>query len=87
MKKFIKIPRNISRDQSTNAFTYARSGAAIVIEQNNLTPHLLSSEIQRILGNAEEMKRMSEAAKTFARPDAARVIAEELISIGVEHES
>ncbi len=83
----IPIPRNISRDQSTNAFTYARSGAAIVIEQNNLTPHLLSSEIQRILGNAEEMKRMSEAAKTFARPDAARVIAEELISIGVEHES
>ena len=83
----IPIPRNVSRDQSTNAFTYARSGAAIIIEQNNLTPHLLSSEINRIFDNPEEMKRMSENAKSFARPDAAHVIAEELISIGIEHES
>ncbi len=83
----IPIPRNISRDQSTNAFTYARSGAAIVIEQNNLTPHLLNTEISRLFNNPEEMKRMSESAKTFSRPDAARTIAEELINIGIEHES
>ncbi|MFC1733940.1 glycosyltransferase [candidate division KSB1 bacterium] len=83
----IPIPRDVSRDQSTNAFTYARSGAAVVIQQNNLTPHLLSSEIKRIFGNPEEMKKMSEAAKAFARPDAARTIAQELINIGIEHES
>ena len=83
----IPIPRNVSRDQSTNAFTYARTGAAVVVQQNNLTPHLLSSEIKRIFNNPEEMKKMSEAAKSFARPDAARTIAEELINIGIEHES
>lgn len=83
----IPIPRDVSRDQSTNAFTYARSGAAIVIEQNNLTPHLLSSEINRLFDNPEEMKKMKENAKAFARPDAARVIAEELLDIGIEHES
>lgn len=83
----IPIPKDVSRDQSTNAFTYARSGAAIVIEQNNLTPHLLSSEINRLFDNPEEMKRMSESAKIFSRPDAARVIAKELIDIGIEHES
>ncbi len=83
----IPIPRNVSRDQSSNAFTYARSGAAIVIEQNNLTPHLLNTEISRLINNPEEMKRMSESAKTFSRPDAAHTIAEELINIGIEHES
>ena len=83
----IPIPRNVSRDQSTNAFTYAKSGAAIVVNQNNLTPHLLSSEINRLFDNPEEMKKMSEAAKGFARPDAAHVIAQELINIGIEHES
>jgi len=83
----IPIPRDVSRDQSTNAFTYARSGAAIVIEQNNLTPHLLSSEINRLFDNPAEMKKMSENAKAFARPDAARVIAEELLEIGIEHET
>lgn len=83
----IPIPRDVSRDQSSNAFSYARSGAAVVIEQNNLTPHLLSTEINRLFENPKEMKRMSESAKAFARPDAARVIARELIDIGIEHES
>ena len=82
----IPIPESISRDQSRNAFSYARSGAAIVIEQNNLTPHLLVAEINRLFDNPEEMKKMSEKAKEFSRPDAARVIAEELIAIGIEHE-
>ncbi len=83
----IPIPQDVSRDQSTNAFTYARSGAAIVIEQNNLTPHLLSAEINRLFDNKDKMKEMSENAKKFSRPDAARVIAEKLINIGIEHES
>lgn len=83
----IPIPQDVSRDQSANAFAYARSGAAVVIEQNNLTPHLLSTEINRLFDNPDEMKKMSESAEAFSRPDAARVIAEELINVGIEHES
>jgi UDP-N-acetylglucosamine--N-acetylmuramyl-(pentapeptide) pyrophosphoryl-undecaprenol N-acetylglucosamine transferase len=83
----IPIPEDISHDQSKNAFSYARSGAAIVIEQNNLTPHLLISEIDRVMNNPEELKRMSEGAQSFARPDAATLIAEELINIALEHEN
>ncbi|MCW9054765.1 MAG: UDP-N-acetylglucosamine--N-acetylmuramyl-(pentapeptide) pyrophosphoryl-undecaprenol N-acetylglucosamine transferase [Candidatus Pacebacteria bacterium] len=83
----IPIPRDISRDQSTNAFSYARSGAAIVIEQNNLTPHLLSSEIIRLFDNPDEMEKMGKAAEGFARSDAANVIAKKLVNIGIEHEN
>ncbi|MBI2617900.1 undecaprenyldiphospho-muramoylpentapeptide beta-N-acetylglucosaminyltransferase [Candidatus Kaiserbacteria bacterium] len=83
----IPIPHDVSRDQSVNAFSYARSGAAVVIEQNNLTPHLLVSEVNRLFDNQNEMKKMSESAQAFSRPDAAKVIAEELVNIGIEHES
>lgn len=72
--------------QTKNAFSYAREGGAVVIEQNNLTPNLLLSEIERIMGNPSLYASMQTGAKTFAKPDAARTIAEELLRIGLSHE-
>jgi UDP-N-acetylglucosamine--N-acetylmuramyl-(pentapeptide) pyrophosphoryl-undecaprenol N-acetylglucosamine transferase len=82
----IPIPELISHDQYKNAFAYARSGAAVVIEQNNLTSGLLLSEIGRILDNDAEKSKMSAAARAFARPDAAKAIANALLDIGLSHE-
>jgi len=82
----IPIPEDVSHDQRTNAFSYARSGAAVVIEEVNLSPHLLASEVNRLMDNQGIRVEMSKAALTFARPDAARKIAEELIRIALEHE-
>ena len=82
----IPIPESISHDQRSNAFTYARSGGAVVIEQGNLTPSVLKSEIFRLLENPELLATMRAGAKKFARPDAARQIATELLSIVVSHE-
>ncbi len=73
--------------QTKNAFAYARTGASVVIEQNNLTPGLLVSEINRILGNPETVRQMSEAARKFGRPDAAKTIANALMDIALQHES
>ncbi len=72
--------------QRKNAYSYARTGAAVVIEENNLTPHLLLSEITRIISDQDERTKMHEAANQFAHTDAAEKIAEELIAIGLEHE-
>lgn len=82
----VPIPDSIVKDQTTNAFTYARGGGAVVIEQNNLSPALLVSEIRRILTNQDLYDRMRLAAKASGGTDAARVIAEELLRIGVSHE-
>ncbi len=82
----VPIPQDVSHDQEHNAFAYARSGAAIVIEQDNLTPHLIASEINRLMDNPEERKKMSEAAHAFARPDAAQKIAIEILELALEHE-
>jgi predicted glycosyltransferase len=45
----IPLPNTISHDQTANAFAYAKSGAAVVIEENNLSSHVLIEEIDRIV--------------------------------------
>lgn len=82
----IPIPENISRDQKSNAFNYARAGGGIVIEQDNLSGTLLISEIERILQNPAKIEQMKKGALSFARPDAAKIIAEELVSIVLAHQ-
>lgn len=82
----LPLPTSISHDQTINAFTYAHSGGAVVIEQSNLTPSVLLSEIRRIMANRELWEKMSKGAKSFARPDAARIIAKELMGIALSHE-
>lgn len=73
--------------QRKNAFNYARSGAAIVMEERNLAPHVLLSEINKLMENETEMGKMKKAALSFNKPDAAEKIGKELISIALSHES
>lgn len=83
----IPIPESVSHDQRTNAYAYARTGAAIVIEEGNLTSHLLIAEIKRIINDPGLGKRMGASAEGFTDPDAARILAGEILSIALAHES
>jgi UDP-N-acetylglucosamine--N-acetylmuramyl-(pentapeptide) pyrophosphoryl-undecaprenol N-acetylglucosamine transferase len=83
----IPIPESVSHDQRTNAYSYARTGAAIVLEEENLAPHILVAEIQRILNDPALAKHMSEAAQGFTDPDAARILAREVLTLALPHES
>lgn len=82
----IPIPESVSHDQRTNAHAYAHTGAAVVLEEGNLTPHLLQSEIRRIVTDPSVAGAMSAHASGFSNPDAARVVAEEIVRIGLSHE-
>lgn len=81
----IPIPEDVSHDQTKNAFSYARAGAAIVMQQSNLTPHLLVAEIDRLFASPESMEQMKVAAQKFSQPDAGRKIARVLLDIILEH--
>lgn len=83
----IPIPEDVSHDQLGNAYAYARAGAGIVMEEKNLTPSLLFFEIEKLANDKAELRKMSEAAKKLALPDAAEKIAREVISIALSHES
>ncbi|MBU1292815.1 UDP-N-acetylglucosamine--N-acetylmuramyl-(pentapeptide) pyrophosphoryl-undecaprenol N-acetylglucosamine transferase [Patescibacteria group bacterium] len=82
----IPIPESISHDQRMNAYTYAHTGAAVVLEEGNLTPHVLASEAKRISTDTGVAGRMSALAAGFANPDAARILAEEALRIALSHE-
>jgi UDP-N-acetylglucosamine--N-acetylmuramyl-(pentapeptide) pyrophosphoryl-undecaprenol N-acetylglucosamine transferase len=83
----IPIPEDISRDQRSNAYAYARTGAAVVIEESNLTPHLLTEEINTIIQNQDTREKMQAAAREISFPESAAKIAAILLSIGHEHGS
>jgi UDP-N-acetylglucosamine--N-acetylmuramyl-(pentapeptide) pyrophosphoryl-undecaprenol N-acetylglucosamine transferase len=82
----IPITESNGNHQRKNAYHYARSGAAVIIEENNLTPEIFLSEIERLFNRPELLAEMSDSAKDFAKPDAGRLIAREIIDTLIEHE-
>lgn len=82
----VPLPIDVSHDQTENAFSYARTKAATVIEQRNLTPHVLLAEVDRIAGDPTLRAEMSEAAGHFARPNAGRKLAQIILETALEHE-
>lgn len=82
----VPIDESISHDQRSNAFAYARSGAGEVIEEANLTSHVLAAELERLSTNEEVRNQMKAAAKAFYKPDAAKKVAEEIVKIALSHE-
>lgn len=83
----VPITKSNKDHQRKNAFSYARSGAGIVLDEANLTPHVLKAEIDRLIENKEEREAMIKAAQKFFKPDAAFIIAKEAIKIALSHES
>lgn len=81
----VPLPIDVSHDQTENAFSYARSDAATVIEQKNLAPHILIAEISRIVSDTTLSAHMSKAALAYSRPQSARKIAGMLLDIALEH--
>jgi len=87
-KPSILIPLPIAREdhQRENAYSYARTGAAIVIEEPNLRSGVLLSVITKLLEDRERRTVMSTACKEFAHPDAGEKIATALINIALRHD-
>lgn len=82
----IPITNTHSDHQRQNAFNYARSGACSVVEELNMTANILSSEINRIVGDQAIYQQMAQNAKAFHKPGAAQKIAREIIDIALSHE-
>ena len=84
----ILIPLAIARDdhQRKNAYSYARCGATIVIEEQNLKPAIFLSVIETIMSDEARRQVMIEGARSFTKVDAAEKIATALLSIATHHE-
>jgi UDP-N-acetylglucosamine--N-acetylmuramyl-(pentapeptide) pyrophosphoryl-undecaprenol N-acetylglucosamine transferase len=82
----IPIADSNENHQVKNAFAYAKNGACAVMQEENLRPNILLSEIKRIIENEELREKMRAGAKDFFKPGAADSIARELLSIVLSHE-
>ncbi|XOB41769.1 MAG: UDP-N-acetylglucosamine--N-acetylmuramyl-(pentapeptide) pyrophosphoryl-undecaprenol N-acetylglucosamine transferase [Candidatus Nealsonbacteria bacterium] len=72
----IPLPESAQNHQVKNAYLYAEAGAALVLEEENLTPHFFFERLKYLFSHPEELEKMRREAKEFSKPRAARVIAE-----------
>ncbi len=82
----IPITNSNGDHQRKNAYNYARTGACVVIEENNFSSHVLLAEIDKLTANKELLDQMKKAALGFASPTAAEKIAQAALDIALSHE-
>lgn len=81
----IPLPSAAQDHQTINAYEYAATGAAVVVEESNLKTNIVFNQIKDILNDSEKQKVMAVSAKNFAKPAAAEIIAREILKLaGVE---
>lgn len=80
-KPAILVPLSDSANdhQRGNAYAYASTGAASVVEEANFAPNLIRSLIHSLLKDDATKEKVSIAAKSFFKPNAARDAAIEVL--------
>ncbi len=76
----IPLPESAQNHQINNAYIYAKSGAAIVLESANFTPHFFFEQLKILFTNPGKLKEMGESTKKFAKPSAAKDVARYILS-------
>lgn len=75
----IPLPEAANNHQKINAYEYAETGAAEVVEEPNLLDNVVLGVIEKILNDPKKQQKMSLAALNFARPEAAKAVALDIL--------
>lgn len=75
----VPLPASAGNHQSKNAYEYAKTGAAVILEQENLTLNFFAGKIGYLFASPDAMETMRQAALEFAKPLAAKAIAREIL--------
>lgn len=75
----VPYPYATADHQTLNARHFERGGGAIVVDQSALDR--VPALVEELLADPERLGRMSDAMRALARPDAADVIADELVAL------
>ncbi len=77
----VPFPKAADNHQVQNAKSLVDAGAAVMIEERDLTGELLAREIRAILGSPERRERMARAAGRLGSPQAAKEITDVCIEL------
>jgi UDP-N-acetylglucosamine--N-acetylmuramyl-(pentapeptide) pyrophosphoryl-undecaprenol N-acetylglucosamine transferase len=72
---FVPFPRAADDHQKRNAEALERAGAAVMLEESNLSSQSLIDAVTRLLNDPTRLQSMSNAARSLSHPNAARDIA------------
>ncbi len=71
----IPLPEAAQNHQVKNAYAYQEAGACMVIEEANFTSHFFLERLKYLFSRPEKLREMGKSAKTFSKPQAAKIIA------------
>ncbi len=77
----IPYPYALGGHQMANASILAENGAALVIEDKELTPERLAEAILNLIDNPDELNQMSQRSLELGRPDAANDVASYILDL------
>jgi UDP-N-acetylglucosamine--N-acetylmuramyl-(pentapeptide) pyrophosphoryl-undecaprenol N-acetylglucosamine transferase len=77
----IPLPTAADDHQRKNAQAIADKGGAEVLDQRDLTGESLATRVLALVDDDERRRRMATAVRQFARPDAAQVIVDRMLSL------
>lgn len=78
----VPLPNSASGHQMKNAYYYSGKGAALLLDETNLTPNMLYDAIFGILDNKQKQVQMIRASRQLMSLNAAQLIAEEIVRMG-----
>lgn len=77
----IPLESSAGDHQRMNAYSLARIGGCIVMEENNMGEHMLLEKIDEILSDEALAKRLADNIATFYHPDATERIAQGILGM------
>lgn len=80
----IPLSTSANSHQLSNAKILGRMGAAMLLLQDSLSPKTLVRKIDYLFENPEETRAMVAKISTLATPDAAKIVATEIRSLGTD---
>ncbi|MCL5256832.1 MAG: undecaprenyldiphospho-muramoylpentapeptide beta-N-acetylglucosaminyltransferase [Chloroflexi bacterium] len=81
----VPLPQSANDEQRQNALMLMEAGASVMLEQEQLTPDSLATAIQVLVSDRPRLSAMSAAALALGKPDAARALAQLVLSVGRRH--
>lgn len=76
----IPLTNSANMHQFKNAYTFSKTGASIVVEEENFSPYFFLEKIKILFNDKEELEKMGKKAKDFSNIDATSVIAGYIVS-------
>jgi UDP-N-acetylglucosamine--N-acetylmuramyl-(pentapeptide) pyrophosphoryl-undecaprenol N-acetylglucosamine transferase len=77
----VPYPYAVDDHQTANAAYLADAGAAIIMQQRDMTPELLAETLRTLITDKDRLKNMSIKARQMAKPEATRHVAETCLQL------